>query len=455
METKREGENTILHVDGDSFFASCEISLNPKLKGRPVVTGQERGIATSMSQEAKALGISRGMPVFKIKKLFPQVIITHSNYQSYGIFAKRMYDIVRRYTPIVEEYSIDECFADLTGLVEPNRASEGHSGIGLEDSKQAKLRLGQSLKSSLNKELGMTFSIGIGPTKVLAKIASKHHKPDGLTVIEPSDIKAFLKEYPIGKVWGIGPQTARHMESFGIRTALDFIDKSEDWIKANFASPCLLIWHELRGTFIHPLNDNPDEDDYKSIQRTRTFAPPSQDPQFILRELSKNVEGACARARRHNLSAKHIYFFLKTQEFRYHRKEIIFPNPLSNPNDIMDEIKKVFDQVYEPDILYRTTGVTLSELVDKDHIQKDLFGSSGRIKRWDKVFQALDDLDQRHGGKMVIIGSSMAKSTTKTPLQKNSKSRGSGRFAQGSNKDKSNRKRDIDRLGIPYMGEVT
>src|SRR6185369_6203305 len=103
--------STILHIDGDYFFASCEISLNPSLRGKPVVTGQERGIATSMSPEAKALGVHRGMPVFKIRKEFPQVIITTSNYKNYGIFAQRMYDIVRRYSPLVEEYSIDECFA--------------------------------------------------------------------------------------------------------------------------------------------------------------------------------------------------------------------------------------------------------------------------------------------------------------------------------------------------------
>ena len=98
----------IIHIDGDSFFASCEIALNPKLKGKPVVTGHERGIASAMSPEAKALGIYRGMPVFQIKQLYPQVVVVASNFQTYGTFAERMYNIVRRYTDAVSEYSIDE-----------------------------------------------------------------------------------------------------------------------------------------------------------------------------------------------------------------------------------------------------------------------------------------------------------------------------------------------------------
>src|SRR3989344_9097712 len=113
---KNKMSKAILHVDGDSFFASCESSLNPRLLGLPIVTGHERGIATSMSKEAKALGISRGMPIYQIKKQFPQVVITHSDYSSYEIFSQRMCNIVRRFTSEVEEYSIDECFADVTGV---------------------------------------------------------------------------------------------------------------------------------------------------------------------------------------------------------------------------------------------------------------------------------------------------------------------------------------------------
>src|SRR3954470_12144212 len=139
----------ILHLDGDGFFASCEVALNPKLKGLPVVTGQERGIATAMTPEAKALGIHRGMPVFQIRKLYPEAIVVQSNYHNYGIFAQRMYDIVRRFTDRVEEYSIDECFADITGLERHERGQE----VTYE-------QIARSIKDTLYRELGMTFSVG-------------------------------------------------------------------------------------------------------------------------------------------------------------------------------------------------------------------------------------------------------------------------------------------------------
>lgn len=106
----------ILHIDGDSFFASCEIARDPSLKGKSVVTGRERGIASSMSYEAKARGVTRGMQIHMIRKICPDAIIIPSDYETYSLYSKRMFEIVRRYTPDVDEYSIDECFADLTGL---------------------------------------------------------------------------------------------------------------------------------------------------------------------------------------------------------------------------------------------------------------------------------------------------------------------------------------------------
>ena len=427
----------ILHIDGDSFFASCEISLDPNLRGKPVVTGQERGIATAMSPEAKALGITRGMPVFQIKKNFPQVVVTQSHYGTYGIFAQRMYDIVRRYTTIVEEYSIDECFADLTSVLEPNR--------GL---REAKLALAMEVKETLKRELGMTFSIGIGPTKVLAKIASKHQKPDGLTVIEENDIQTFLKDLPIGKVWGIGPQTTQDMQKRGINTALEFITLNHDHVQEAFARPNVDIYKELKGISIHEVNDHIDPDDYRSLQKTRTFTPPSSNRSFVLRELSKNVELACAKARRHNLSARRIYYFLKTQEFRYKRKEIALVNPLSNPNDILVEIEKTFDEVYVPNILYRATGVTLSELVDSDHVQTDLFGGSVRVDDWGKVYEVLDKVTTRYGSNSMMLGSSLK--TRQSP-----KIRVFGGSAQNDEKHLNPINRNLKkRFRIPYLGEV-
>jgi impB/mucB/samB family protein len=144
----------ILHIDGDAFFASCEQSRRPKLQGRPVVTGKERGIAASMSYEAKARGVTRGMRISDIRKICPDAVILPSDYETYSLLSKRFFAIVRRYTPDVEEYSIDECFCDLTGLRRPLRMSY--------------FKIAERMKRELDTELGFTFSVGLAPNNTVS-----------------------------------------------------------------------------------------------------------------------------------------------------------------------------------------------------------------------------------------------------------------------------------------------
>src|SRR6516164_7286245 len=205
----------IVHIDGDAFFASCEQSRRPKLQGRPVVTGKERGIAASMSYEAKARGVTRGMRLSDIRKVCPDAVILPSDYETYSLLSKRFFAIVRRYTDDVEEYSIDECFADLTGLRRPLRMSYRE--------------MVERIKADLDSELGMTFSVGLAPTKVLAKMASKWKKPSGLTVISGRHIEEYLGALPVEKVWGIGAQTSAFLAKHRIITALDFARRDESW----------------------------------------------------------------------------------------------------------------------------------------------------------------------------------------------------------------------------------
>jgi len=191
----------LLHIDGDAFFASCEQAHDPQLKGKPVVTGKERGITASMSYEAKARGVTRGMRLFEVKRLCPEAIILPSDYETYSLLSQRLFAIVRRFTPEVEQYSIDEVFADLTGLRRPLRMSYE--------------QMAATIKHELDTELGFTFSVGLAPNKVLAKIASKWQKPSGLTTIPGHDIHLFLRDLPVDKVWGIGSNTAALLQKHG------------------------------------------------------------------------------------------------------------------------------------------------------------------------------------------------------------------------------------------------
>src|ERR1700690_2922977 len=159
----------ILHLDADAFFASCEQAIHPELRGRPVITGKERGIVAAASYEAKARGVQRGVRLSDVKKICPDAVILPSDYETYSLFSVRMFEILRRFSPDVEEYSIDEAFVDLTGL---RRSYHGSFGM-----------IAKKMQVTVETELGITVSVGVSLSKVLAKIGSKHNKPHGLTII--------------------------------------------------------------------------------------------------------------------------------------------------------------------------------------------------------------------------------------------------------------------------------
>lgn len=381
----------ILHVDGDSFFASCEIARNPRLRGKPVITGKERGIVSACTYDVKARGVTRGMKLHEARKLVPDAVILPSDYETYSLFSNRMYEIVRRYTPVVEEYSIDECFADLTGMRRVNR-------MNYRD-------MADAIKRELFIELGITFSAGLSATKVLAKVASKWKKPDGLTAIPLEDSVQFLKKLSIENVWGIGANTGALLNAHGVRSAFDFASKTEEWVRTHVSKPYLEIWHELNGNVVFELNTEK-KTDYQSISKTKTFTPPSKDEAFIFSQLSKNVENACIKARRWNLASPEVFFFLKTQDFKYHGVEVKLPFATSVPQDVLREGRKYFRSVYKKGALYRATGVTLLKLQKADSFQYDLFGAVKESQGLKQVFESIDAISARYGKHAVFLGSS-------------------------------------------------
>lgn len=414
----RKFPRAILHIDGDSFFASCEMARRPDLRGRAVVTGEERGIATAMSIEAKRLGITRGMPVHQIRRDFPSVVILKSDYESYAMYSKRMCDIVRRYTPDVEEYSIDECFADLTGLRRSLRMSYPD--------------IARAIKHDLQTELGITFSVGLSLTKVLAKTASKHQKPDGLTCIPGYKIEEYLSTTLASYIWGIGPNTAVYLEKLGIRTALELAKKDLSFVETYLTKPTIELWRELRGESVLRLETGK-KTEYKSIMKTRTFSPPSSERSVVLGELSRNIESACVRLRHYGLYAKEINFYIKGQDYRYSRVEIDMPVPSCTPEKFLEAIQNNFDKIYKPGKVYRATGVTLGGISARQVVTGDLFGAFATNEAVKRIYDEIDVLSEKFGRVVVSLGSSM----------------------KGRNQESINERRKIRRvLPLPLLGKV-
>lgn len=402
----------ILHVDGDAFFVSCELTARPDLRGKPVVTGAERKIASAMSYEAKKLGVTRGMPIYAIRQLFPQVVVLSSNYDLYKLYAERMYSIVRRHTHIVEEYSIDECFADLSYCPEP-------------------VAVAKQIKEELYNELGITFSVGLSINKTFAKIASKRNKPNGFMVIKPQDFLNILSNLSINNIWGIGGQTAFYLSKLGIQTAADFANKNEAWVAEHCAKPYHEIWLELHGHYMHPVHCGIHAAP-KSIASTETFAKKTSSKLFLKAELSRHVEKVCYKARREHLKAQKIYFFLKTDSFRYKRAEIVLVRPTAAPEVITKEVLKVFDGVYYSGNIYRACGVTISHLSDGQQVEKDLFGEYLGDQKFSDLYVSVDALTKRYGKGIIRLCSSLSPEALLSEKH-------------------SYKKR---KLGIPFLGKV-
>ncbi|KKQ94845.1 MAG: polymerase IV protein [candidate division CPR2 bacterium GW2011_GWC1_39_9] len=393
--------SSIIHLDADAFFASCEQAIHPEYKGRPVITGKERGIVAAASYEAKRMGIDRGVTLIEAKKICPNAIIVPSDYETYSLFSKRIFTIMRRFTPSIEEYSIDEAFADISGLRRPLNMS--YSQIALR------------MKQEIEKELGITVSVGLAPNKVLAKIGSKWKKPSGLTIIEAQDIPLFLEKTLLNKVWGIGPQTTGHLNKYNVRTALDFSKLNENWVLKNLTKPHREIWKELGGEKVYPVQPQ-EKNDYASISKFKTFTPPTKNKNFIFSQLSKNLENAFIKARRHNLAAQKISVVLKTQAFTLTGTEGKLNHATPFPNEAIPLVKNMFEQTFCSSTFYRSTGIILSGLKESKDTQLTLFESPLKFENNIKLYQSIDELSSRFGKHSVFLGSSFWANSQKSHL---------------------------------------
>lgn len=394
----RSWPQAIAHVDCDAFFASCEQAMHPEWKGRAVITGKERGIVAAASYEAKAKGVARGTPLWEVKKIIPDAIIVPSDYETYSLFSKRLFAIMRRFTPTVEEYSIDEAFADLTGLRRMHRADY--------------VTIARRMKATIEAELGITVSVGLSLSKVLSKIASKWDKPSGLTLIPGREVHKYLAKTPVGNLWGIGPRTAAYCERLRIRTALDLALKPGAFVLEHFTKPHVELWREINGTQVYDVATE-EKASYQTISKTKTFTPPSTTRSFVFAQLLKNVENACIKARRHKLVATGMVAYLRRQDFSSVALEADFNRATAYPIEISAVARRLFDGMFVDRTPYRATGVVLFGLEPEGTQQLSLFEPALKLERLQKLYAAVDELSSRMGKHAVFTAGAAA--AHKTP----------------------------------------
>jgi len=376
--------------------------------------------------------VKRAMSLRDVKKVCPDAVLVPSDYETYSLYSMRMFEIVRRFTSDVEEYSIDECFADLTGLRRPLKMSYE--------------QIGRKIKEELDRDLGFTFSIGLAPTKVLAKIGSKWKKPSGFTSIPGRRIHEYLKDLPVSSVWGIGPQTTALLNKFRIYTAYEFASKEKEWIERYFYKPQLEIWQELRGNLVNDISLEK-KNHYQSISKTKTFTPPSSNYQYVYSQLSKNVENACIKLRRHNLFCMKFFFYLKTQDFKYQGIELSLTRGTDVALSLLREIEGHFAGVFNEQKEYRATGIVLMDLKVNTTQQLDLFSDPIKTEKMSKLFGGIDEVSRRYGKHTLFLGSSFEAMTKTHHAGKRKK-----QVERKKNLFKGETKRK--RLGIPMLGNV-
>ena len=391
-------------VDCNNFFVSCERVFRPDLEGKPVVvlSGND-GCVVSRSNEAKALGIPMGAPLYQIRPIVDKngVVCFSSNFSLYGDLSDRVMSILRRYTYRFEQYSIDECFICIDHVPEAEQKAYC-----------------ERIVREIRQGVGIPVSMGIAASKTLAKVASKYAKRykgyRGVCVIrtEEQRIKA-LQDFEIGDVWGIGRKAKAKLHSAGVTTALQFTEHSVVYAKNLLHKPGLLTWKELRGEDVIDITELPMK---QSITTSRTFAHAVTE-QKLLEEQIANFCAHCARELRMQHSVcQQMLVYAHTSSFRtdveqhYINEIVTLPVATANTPELVQYALNALRRAFRQGALYKKAGVILLKIIPETAVVPDLFDEKDREKdaRLQKV---LDHIDDRHGKRSILLGSQMTSAT--------------------------------------------
>lgn len=376
-------------VDCNNFFASCERVFRPDLARKPVaVLSNNDGCIVARSNEVKALGIPMGVPLFKVKDIVRanDVTLFSANFELYGDISQRIVELLRQETPLIEVYSIDECFIDL-------------SELPLEDAHEWAVRV----RKRVWREIGIPVSIGVAPTKTLAKAASFYAKThgDGTHVVEDDESRRkLLAQLPVGEVWGIGWRTTPKLVERGISTALQLIDTSDAWLGQQFNITGLKMIDELRGQPRIKFGDKKDQ--RASIMRSRSFGHRIRDYYQLEGAVATFASQAAATLRAQGSVCSGIITFVSTgvrpAEQRRHASHYVSLGEASaDSGQLITAALEALSVAYDPDFAYQKAGVTLVGINDIASWQLSL--NSNTIQREKKValMREVDMLNARYG----------------------------------------------------------
>lgn len=383
--------------DCNNFFVSCERAFNPSLEGRPVVVlSNNDGCVVSRSNEAKAIGIKMGQPLYQIRNIVNahNVAVYSSNYHLYGDMSARVMQTLRQHAPAIEIYSIDESFLLLDGIATGE----------LKD-------FGEKLAFTVRRNTGIPVSIGISHTKTLAKIASKLCKKypklnSACLMHRKEDIEKVLNSYPIEDIWGIGRRYAKMFHDCGVKTGGQFCSLSEEWVNRRMGVTGVRTWRELQGTpcieFSHHTADK------QSIMVSRSFSKELYEMEQLRETVSAFAASAAEKLRAQNSVAQELQVFILTNRHRddqpqHHDSRLLhFDTPTDSTFEIVNAATALLQELFRKGYGYKKTGVRLSRITSANAIQGTLFDTIDRPKHR-QLMQTIDKINATMGKESVKL----------------------------------------------------
>jgi DNA polymerase-4 len=388
-------ERTILHVDMDSFYASVEIILEPSLRGKPVIVGGsgERGVVASCNYEARSFGVHSAMPSVRAKRLCPHAVFLHGRFDVYGDFSRRIHEVFRSYTPLVEGISLDEAFLDVTG-------GRRLFGTGEE--------IGHDIRRRIHDEVGLGCAVGVGGSKFLAKLASKGAKPKvgrpgqpptpgiGVLVVPPGEELAYLHPLPVGALWGVGPATQKRLERFGIVTVGDLAAMPVETLVSALG--------KAQGRHLHDLawarDDRPvvPESKPKSVGHEETYAKDLHDLPSLHREAVRMADAVGHRLRKAGMEGRTVTIKVRFHDFQTITRSTTLPAPTATAPVLASVAKDLLTTV-DPGPGVRLFGVSVSNLSDAadEQLTFDAAADEAPVAAWGEASRAVDRIRERFG----------------------------------------------------------
>lgn len=395
MDQPPGAERRIAHIDMDAFFASIEQMDHPEWRGKPLAVGDgPRSVVSAASYEIRAFGVHSAMPVQQAKKLCPHGLFVPVRMWRYKELSRRVMAVLQRFSPLVEQASVDEAYLDATGLERLFGPPE---------------EFGETLRAAVREETGLTCSVGIAPVRFLAKIASDFHKPDGLTVIRPQDVRAFLDALPVQKIPGVGGKTLELLHSLGVRLAGDVLRNTREFWQKRLGERGLWLYERAQGVDGRPVVPFTPP---KSSSAENTFEQDTKDMAFLRRWLLQQSERVGADLRAQGVRGRTVTLKAKFADFTQVTRSRTLTEPVCDTKSIFETAVELLTEL-NPKKPLRLIGVGVSQFGEAKARQLSLLdlappapaqGQAAPNRPKGALDQAMDAVRGRFGKAAIVRG---------------------------------------------------